>query len=89
MKKRLLTTCIIFSLFSVVYGQKVVKDSAGNFRPVISNRAKADSVKVSDYIDSNGVSFPAFQRKGSTAIYIWRVSKKTGKHYKQYLKIEN
>lgn len=69
-------------------GQTVTRDKAGNYTAAPkAQEAKRDSVTSITYTDAAGKIWPVFVgAKGSH--YVARVSKKSGKYYRQYLKEE-
>lgn len=85
MKKFLTLAIIIASMSS--YGQTKVKiDSKGNY---ISTSDKKPDVKTGKtFTDEKGVVYDVYLNSKSKP-YVIRKSKKTGKEYKQYLKLES
>lgn len=75
---------LFFILLSVSAIGQVKTDSNGNYF-----KAKKDTISQTTgktYTDDKGISYPVYiSAKGK--LYILRISKKTGKEYKQYLKV--
>lgn len=70
-------------------GQTVTRDAQGNYTaaPKVET-AKRDSITGLTYTDAAGKIWPVYiGAKGSH--YVCRVSKKSGKYYRQYLKSED
>ena len=87
---RALLTLLIALLIATLstQGQNVVRDKEGNFQEIAPERtAKHDSTTVYTYTDSKGIVWPVFKGKRG-GMYIGRRSKKTGNHYRKYLKTE-
>lgn len=73
---------IILSIAFNVEAQNVTKDSAGTYRALPAEVATKDV-----YIGIDGVTCPVFEtRQGKP--FIKRISKKTGKEYRFFLKPE-
>ncbi len=71
------------------FAQNVRKDTKGNYIAISSQKqAKTEAKNTGKtYTDTKGNSYPVFvTAKGK--LFVNRVSKKTGKEYKQYLKTE-
>jgi hypothetical protein len=86
MKKFFIAAVMLLALGvnnSSIYAQSVVKE--GKTFTVVSSSKKSESVKT-EYIwkDSKGVEYPIYISK-SGACFVLRISKKTGKEYRQYL----
>jgi hypothetical protein len=95
MKKHLSTFTYIAAVAATIAlsvatadGQTVTRDAAGNYTAAPkAETAKRDSVTGLTYTDAAGVQWPVYVgAKGSH--YVCRVSKKSGKFYRQYLKSE-
>lgn len=87
--KRVLLTLALAMMFSLALDAqtKVVKDSTGNYVTVTSVKKKSTSTKTGKFLTIKDVKYPIY--KGSKGgLYVIRTSKKSGKEYKQYLKIE-
>ena len=82
MKKLIVILFLCISIQGI--GQKVVADKDGNYHSVAKAEDKATG-KV--YIDKDGTKYPAYVNSKDKP-YVIRKSKKTGKEYKSYLKIE-
>jgi hypothetical protein len=67
--------------------QMVVRDPDGNFRAVKTQRnlgAAHDSTTAYTFTETDGTVYPVFKgAKG--ALYVWKVSKRTGNNYRKYL----
>ena len=71
-----------------VNAQSVTRDESGNFIAKARVEAAHDSTTTFTYTDAKGNVEPVFQgRKGG--YYLARTSKKTGKFYRKYLKLED
>ena len=81
MKATLLFSLLFFSVLS--YGQTKVRiDSTGNYTAV---RDTLPDRKTGRYfVLKSGESLPVYITK-TGKLYVWRVSKKTGNRYKQWL----
>lgn len=88
MKKTLLLLTIVFSLLSLQAQTTTRKYTfADNVykHEISSNAVKGDTlVTPYHYEDSKGVQHPIIM-SSTGSCYVWRVSSKTGKRYKQYL----
>ena len=92
---------LLFCFMNRVSAQKVVLNASGNYVSVTASKPKSDTTTVATvesltksatktdkvYVDSKGTTYPVYQSKGG-AIFIVRTSKKTGKLYKSYLKVQ-
>ena len=88
MKKALILLAVILSLNFGLNAQTVQKTKEGNY---IAVKATETSEKAKDtgktYTDTKGNSFKVYlSAKGK--LFVIRVSKNTGKEYKQYLKVD-
>ena len=84
MKKLILTIALISGLNGAVMAQKVVIN--GNNITLATTVRKSVEPEKTTYVftDSKGKKYPVFKgAKGG--MFIVRISKKTGKEYKQYL----
>ena len=94
MKKHILQFLYVASIYGLVLiaancdAQNVTRDAAGNYTAAPKEqKAERDSVTGLSYTDAQGNIFPVYKgAKGSH--YVCRVSKKSGKFYRQYLKTE-
>lgn len=80
---------ILLSLSSCAQST-VKKDDKGNYIAVSSKKVGVAAKPVATgqtYTDSKGIVYPVFITSGKK-LYIVRVSSKTKKEYKQYLKVE-
>jgi len=75
-----------FALSNGCNAQNVQRDNNGNFIAVTKlQEAPQDSLTGKTYTDAKGKTFPVYVgAKGS--FYVGRISGKTGKYYRQYLK---
>jgi len=75
-----------FALSNGCNAQNVQRDNNGNFIAVTKlQEFPQDSTTGKTYTDSKGKQFPVYVgSKGS--FYVGRISGKTGKYYRQYLK---
>ena len=81
MKATLLFSLLFFSVLS--YGQTKVRiDSTGNYTAVKDTLPDRKTGKY--FVLKSGESLPVYINK-ENKLYVWRVSKKTGKRYKQWL----
>lgn len=86
MKKFFIAAVMLLALGvnnSSIYAQSVVKE--GKTFTVVSSSNKSDPTKTEyTWKDSKGVEYPIYIGK-SGACFVIKVSKKTGKEYRQYL----
>lgn len=64
----------------------VKRDGTKGYVNAISSDSSVRDEPMGLYTDPKGVEYPMYRTK-TKKVYIKRVSKKTGKEYKQYLKI--
>jgi len=86
MKKIILAAIMLFSLNVGVQAQSVVK-SGNNFTQVSNKGGKSSGKETKTqytYTDSKGNVYPIYLSSTGKA-FIKKVSKKTGKEYKQYM----
>ena len=86
MKKIIIAAIMLFSLNVGVQAQSVVK-SGNNFTQVSNKGGKSGSKETKTqytYTDSKGTVYPVYLSSTGKA-FIKKVSKKTGKEYKQYM----
>ena len=82
-------SCILFSL-SDCSAQSVTRDKDGNFKSIAKDRAHiahTDSLTTYTFTDAKGIVWPVYVG-GKGSFYIGRISAKSGKYYRQYLKEE-
>lgn len=82
--KKLITTLAFALLIMSADAQTIRRDSAGNY--VAVGTVVLDSTTGKTFTDTRGQVYPVYQSVRGK-LYIWRVSK-TGKAYRQYLKVE-
>lgn len=84
--KQLFLLFALLVLGTLAYAQSNVKrDEKGNYFAVQTQRELKDSTTVFTFTDRSGAIYPVYQNtKGRH--YIGKVSKKTGKYYRVYLK---
>ena len=83
MKKLFIAAIMLFSLSLGVQAQSVVRE--GNTFTQVSNKRESKETKTEfTYKDSKGNVYPVYLSSTGKA-FIKKVSKKTGKEYKQYL----
>lgn len=86
MKKLIIAAIMLFSLSLGVQAQSVVK-SGNNFTQVTNKGGKSGDKETKTqytYTDSKGNTYPVYLSSSGKA-FIKRVSKNTGKEYKQYM----
>ena len=86
MKKLIITAMMLFSLGIGIQAQSVVK-SGNNFTQVSNKGGKSGGKETKTqytYTDSKGNVYPIYLSSTGKA-FIKKVSKKTGKEYKQYM----
>lgn len=87
MKKLLLIALVLFS-FAAMSQTKVIKDKDGNYKAVeVLKPSQEDKDTGKTFTDAKGVKYTVRESVNGKLYYI-RVSKKTGKPYKVYLKAE-
>ena len=84
--RKLMLMVVFAMMVSAVAAQTVKKDSLGNY--VTVKTVKMPDKKTGDFFMNKGVKYPIYVSKNGK-YYVIRTSKKTGKEYKQYLKLEN
>lgn len=85
MKQLLFIIALSLTMFTVQAQSQVKQDSTGNYYSVTKTKEPARSTGKT-FTDSKGVVYPVMQ-SASGKLYVIRTSKKTGKTYKQYLKL--
>ena len=81
----LILTAIALSL--EVSAQSVSRDATGNFVATARVAANHDSTTTLTYTDAKGIVEAVFKGKKG-GYYVGRTSKKSGKFYRKYLKVE-
>lgn len=91
MKKLLISVLVMLAIGannSSSIAQSVVREGK-TFKSVGTNRAAKDTLVTSfTFEDSKGNKYPIIINKGSGRCYCYKVSSKTGKPYKFYMKKE-
>ena len=94
MKKHILQFLYVASIYGLVLiaancdAQNVTRDAAGNYTASPSAAStERDSITGLSYTDAQGKVYPVYVG-GKGSHYVCRVSKKSGKFYRQYLKTE-
>ena len=93
MKKIIFSVIMMLALGvnnSSIYAQSVVRNG-NTFKVESSGRSvsKADTLVTKFFFeDTKGNKYPIILNKKSGACYVWKVSKKSGKYYKQYMTAE-
>ena len=85
--KQLLILAFILGLFSPSIGQNVKKTADGNYTAISAAKIKDNGTPTGKtYTDSKGKVYPVYlTAKGK--LFVTRTSAKTGKEYRQYLKV--
>lgn len=84
MKKIIIAAIMLFSLSMSIQAQSVQKQG-NNFTQVSNKKSSGKETKTQyTYTDSKGVVYPVWLSSTGKA-FIKKVSKKTGKEYRQYL----
>ena len=87
MKKLTLTLAAILSMTALTLSQNVERSKDGNFLATTQQKTVTDSLTTFTFTDGSGKVEPVYQgSKG--AYYVVRISKKSGKFYRKYLKTE-
>ena len=87
MKRTLLTFAAILSMTALTLSQNVERSKDGNFIAATKQKAVMDSLTTFTFTDGNGKTEQVYQgAKGG--YYVCRVSAKSGKFYRKYLKTE-
>jgi len=88
MKRKLFFSILLIGLFMTSFSQTKVKEVNGIYTTVSTAKAKTPDVKTGKFfVDSKGKKYPVYLSVNDKLYYI-RVSKKTGKAYRVYLKVE-
>lgn len=82
MKRVFIAAIMLFGLGLGIQAQSVKKE--GNTFVQVSNTTGKETKTEFTYKDSKGISYPIYL-SGTGKAFIKKVSKKTGKEYKQYL----
>lgn len=83
MRKLFLIAMLIIASISASYAQKYTKDGK-TYKVEKVVKQSTEIATGFNWEDSKGIQYPIFMSK-SGSCYIKRVSKKTGKEYRQYL----
>ena len=84
MKKLIITAIMLFSLSLGVQAQSVER-KGNNFTQVSNKKSSGKETKTQyTYTDSKGVVYPVYLSSTGKA-FIKKVSKKSGKEYRQYM----
>lgn len=87
MKKFLFILLLLLGGMSIQAQTTYKKGADGKLVSTSIGKESAPSIKTSDVVTIKDVDYPVYKTaKGK--FYILRVSKNTGKEYKQYIKIE-
>ena len=85
-------TLISITLFaaSLSVNAQITTDSNGNFVHTKKATVVVDSLTAKTYTDHNGATEKVYSvsKTEPRAYYVPRISKKSGKYYRRYLKIE-
>lgn len=84
MKRLIICISMMLSMGLGIQAQSVQKQG-NNFTQVTNKKSAGKETKTQyTYTDSKGVKYPVYLSSAGKA-FIYKVSKKTGKEYKQYL----
>ena len=85
MKKYIFLIIAFFTISLILHSQNVVKEGKTFTQITKSSKKESTDIKT-EYIykDSKGIEYPVYLSSTGKA-YIKKVSKKTGKEYKQYV----
>lgn len=87
MKKICLMAVLAIMVLGLDAQTFVKKDSLGNY--ITMKSVKTEDKKTGEFFkDSKGIKYPIYVSSNGK-YYVIRTSKKTGKEYKSYLKLEN
>ena len=87
MKRTLLTFATVLATTALTLSQNVERAENGNFIAATQQKTVTDSLTTFTFTDGSGKVEPVYQgSKG--AYYVVRISKKSGKFYRKYLKTE-
>lgn len=64
----------------------IVKDKSGRYVNTIKSDSTITDKPVGIYTDNKGIEYTMYESKNKK-VYVLRISKNTGRKYKQYLKI--
>ena len=84
--KRSIIVAVLAMMCIGAFAQEVKKNAQGVYVSVKAKATTEDKKTGEFYQDSKGVKYPIYVSAGGK-YYIIRVSKNTGKEYKQYLKL--
>lgn len=81
--------CLASCFADNLMAQQIKADASGNYYQVKSSKTSESKSKQTGktYTDSKGVTYPIWESVNGK-LYVIRISKETGKEYKQYLKID-
>ncbi len=85
MKKAIILFAILF-MATATQAQNAKVDATGNYVALTKENAEPGKETGRTFTDREGVKFPVLETKAGKLYYI-RVSKKTQKEYKAYLKL--
>lgn len=87
MKRTLLTFATVLATTALTLSQNVERAENGNFIAATQQKTVTDSLTTFTFTDGSGKVEPVYQgAKGG--YYVCRVSQKSGKFYRKYLKTE-
>ena len=87
MKRTLLTFATVLATTALTLSQNVERTENGNFIAATQQKTVKDSLTTFTYTDGNGKTEPVYIG-GKGSYYVVRISKKSGKFYRKYLKTE-
>ncbi len=86
----ILFTIVFLALLNGLFAQSLVKKDTNGIYKSISRPDTIKSYKATNeyFIDSKGIKYPVYKTKEGK-YFVLRTSKKTGKQYREYLKLMN
>jgi len=86
----ILFTIVFLALLNGLFAQSLVKKDADGLYKSVSRPDTTIGYSATNehFIDSKGVKYPVFKTKEGK-YFVLRISKKTGKQYREYLKLIN
>ena len=88
MKRKLFFSILLVGLFLTSFSQTKVKEVNGVYTTVSTAKAKTPDTNTGKFfVDAKGKKFPVYKSANDKLYYI-RISAKTNKPYRVYLKIE-
>ena len=86
----ILFTIVFLALLNGLFAQSLVKKDNNGFYKSVSRPDTTIGYSATNehFIDSKGVKYPVFKTKEGK-YFVLRTSKKTGKQYREYLKLIN